>query len=150
MLWRYVQSFKSVVKLKVISFKDNFSKAQSLDTTGFFLLFQLQTPMCSFIPLDLFHLAFWFLLLNPVSHVSVTHWLSFSSFPNPYSLFQFLCYHFSFPNIYLWSSCFLSLFSLLITTCSGLPGNLLNSLFSLHISPIRIPSLLLNTTSSYI
>ena len=129
----YVQSFKSVVKLKVISFKDKFSKAQSLDTTGYFLLFQLQTshvlshpfeplspgflipPTKSYIicprnTLALFFFYFFFQFLS-----------SFPVFMSPLLLSQHL------PLIFLLS---ITLLSLLITTCSGLPGNLLTSFFS--------------------
>lgn len=146
MLCLYVQSFKSVVKLKVISFKDKFPKHKVWTPQ-----FQLQTSHVLFHTFEPLSPASRFLLLNSVSYVPRNNAGSFSlnSFSNSFPLFQFLCHHFSFLNIYLWSSCFLSL-SLLITTYSGLPGNVLISLFLFHISPLEIPPLSLSTISCHI
>lgn len=87
MLCVYVQSFKLVVILKAISFKDKGTK--SGHQWHIFYCCSYKHPMSSFIPLNLFHLASWFLPPKLVSYVPVIHWLCLLIlFPVPFLVFM--------------------------------------------------------------
>lgn len=77
----YDQSYKSVVKLKVFSFKEKFIKGTNSAPQDSFYFSSYKTSMSCFTPLNLFHLASWFLLLNPTSQGPIIHQVLFLFFP---------------------------------------------------------------------
>lgn len=120
--------------------KTSFSKAQILDTAGYFLLFQLQNPCVLLYPFEPLSSGF---LISPIKpYIIGPHKTSvlvlFILFPMPI-LFSSFYITTSFSTsqhlIFLFS---ITLLSLLITTCSDLPA-----LFFLRISlPLSLFSFL--------
>lgn len=130
--------------------KTSFSKAQLLDTTGYFLLSSYKNPMSWSIPLNLFHLASWFLLLNPTfkGPHNIPVLFLFILFPMPI-LFSSFYINTSFSTS---TSDFPAFYHSPLITDNHMLWSVSTSYFSffLHISPTEISFLLLNTTSSHI
>lgn len=130
----YDQSSKSVVKLKVSSFKGKSFKSTN---SGHQRIFQLQNPCVLFYPSEPPSPGF---LISPIKPYIIRAHNSPILF---FFLFFFQCLS-SLPvfisplysqHLHLLFLLSITLLSLLITTCSDLPANLLTSLFSFIFLP---------------